>query len=195
MKAAWEGKDKLCKLFLKEKTVQIVESSLIVEEKDPGGAGSIKIQISGDALQFGPSETAVKWLASNECADGAFLEFSENGLSLHIIELKSKLDTKKWEKAKSQFRGMFLRATAICSVLGIGELKNVTCYIAYCEDAITPHLKSNPILLKRTLGDGGLTSKYDDWTKRTVNITDAVVANVVDVVRDNAGNSTLDLAA
>lgn len=195
MKALWEGKEELCNALLKSSTAKIVDSSVNIEEMDPGGAGVVSIRIGGDALQFGPNETAIKWLASNECADGAFIEYDNGTLRLHIVELKSKLDTQKWKKAKSQFKGMFLRATAIRSILGFEDFESVTCYIAYCEDAVTPRMQSNPILLKRTIGDGKDISNLDDWKTRTISMDNNVSAKVVDIVRDAAGNSTHNLAA
>lgn len=189
MREAWGGKTERAEAVLKDGTLRLVEDRVDIDEVDEAGAGVVSLEVAGEAICFRPDPTATKWLKSSQCADGAFFEFVDGRLRLHIVELKSKLTLKKWSAAINQFRGMFLRARALSAVLGFDRPDDVVCYIAFKEDDLTSQIDSNPILKKLLLGRDA-KGPLIEWRGGEIELDVGVLVPFVRIQRDDQGNST-----
>lgn len=170
-------------------------SPISIVEADAGGAGTITVTSSQSAIKLSPTDLATQWLVNQQCADGAVILFGGGEATLHIFELKSKLSTQKWDDAVSQCEGMIRRANALRACLGLTEYSDVTFYLAYKVDALTPYIQANPILLKSLLGGGSISSSLTSWLNKVITMPNFPDVPVVLVVRDAQGDGAIEIAA
>lgn len=75
-----------------------------------------------------------KLVGNNKCCDGILLRIENEKADIFLIELKSTMGAKTWEKVQKQFRGAALVAMAFCAILG-AEVNSLSLYTAYLDDS------------------------------------------------------------
>lgn len=78
------------------------------------------------------------WLmfAENKrCADGVVLaiDLTNKKAKIYLIELKSKMNSNKWNDVLGQFRGSILRSLSFCSTIGIDEIEDIYLHTAFTD--------------------------------------------------------------
>ena len=177
---------------------------VVFEEKAKGGEGTITFQVEHPCIAIRPDSKTppISWLASHNCADGAFVSFTPDGIELHIVEMKSRLGPSDWEEVKIQFIGMLYNALALKGVTHMPEFSSITCYIAFKLDRISVETSPTPISFKRGVGIASIKTQspaiqsksISDFRSGNVDIASQSV-RLVKLQRDQNGNATLSLKA
>lgn len=119
----------------------------IIEKKD-GGKGVCDFQSANDVLIIKAKDQSTPlWsLKSQKCAESAFVVLDKNhqSLSLHIIEMKSKLTYDEFEKVIQQLQGMYLMAFCVISILKLNIPKNIITYVAYKNETVQNKINQAP---------------------------------------------------
>ena len=117
------------------------------EETKKDGQGKCFFETQAPTIKIKAKDQApIIWALKNKkCAEGAFAKISQNGqTSLHILEKKSGLGKEEFLKVLEQFKGMYLSALSVMSLLNLEQPKEIFVYIAYNVDKINnPNLNPN----------------------------------------------------
>ncbi|QMT31213.1 hypothetical protein [Alysiella filiformis] len=166
----------------------------IIEKKD-GGKGVCDFQSENDVLIIKAKDqnTPLWSLKSKKCAEGAFVVLDKNhqSLSLHIIEMKSKLTYDEFEKVIQQLQGMYLMAFCVISILKLNIPKNIITYVTYknetVQNKINQDLKRIP---KKSIGikDPVLES----WETEKIKLSHNNTAKLIKGIRIDDGNGNFN---
>jgi hypothetical protein len=166
------------------------EADIEITEADPAGSGTVTFTHPARSIVFAPKEKrSLLWIKDAQCADGAFVTFDDDGVHLHITELKSTLNFGKWFKAINQFCGMFLSVTSAARLMQIRDFASVTCYIAFKADRIVTSASTSPALLKAPVGTAA-TAPRTSWEKEEIQLPFKTTAILKKIQRDALGNAT-----
>lgn len=188
-------------MYVSRDHVFIAESgSMFVEELDAQGKGRIEFTGSGTALGLRPvrDNMPLLWFHENECADGAFIMDDDEGIHIHLVELKSTVNAGKWSKARRQFEGMYANAIAVLGFFDVAVPHRITCHLALKKQNISRSTRSSPALQKRLIGrpvsaTGDLIPASDQFTDGIINLMDIREVPVRLIWRDHDGNGTAAL--
>lgn len=163
-----------------------------VSETHPEGAGTVTFSIAAPAIVLKSRVQApLLWaLQVRNCANGAFITFSDSSNNLHIVELKLVMTSSTWAHAAKQFHGMFLTALASSRILNIPKFGTVTCYVALSEDRVTQTVEQDLILLKTEVGGSRSFGRQEEWDRGFIRLPFGVEANLVKIFRDSSGNAS-----
>lgn len=164
-----------------------------VREREEKGRGTVVFAVSSPCLCVQPPKDPVKWLHIQKCADGAIIEFAEDGVHLHLVEMKSKVGAKEWNDIKKQFHGAYLNLLAIGAVLELPAFASVTLHLAYTRDRVSPQNSTAPSMLKLPLGEPKWQG-VADWIGRRVDL--GGLGNLVPlrlIQRDDTGDAQAGL--
>lgn len=113
-------------------------NSYCLEEKSETGRSTLHVDVQGDNLcsedydhkgkcNFLKKESPFKLRRS---VDHVLLQKKEDKWILHLIEMKSKVDNKKWHEIKQKIRASYFNVCALEGVLGIhiDEIRTYTTY-------------------------------------------------------------------
>ncbi|MBD8689341.1 MULTISPECIES: hypothetical protein [unclassified Rhizobium] len=155
------------------------------EEKKKGGEGKAFFSPKDPCLIMKAKDKApMIWSFSNRnCAEGAFITFEDDGCRLHILEMKSKLTQGEWAKVLRQLEGMYLTSLAVCRLLGIHDFKEVICYVAYTEDAMSANENADMIFMKTFVGVENPVGGDDEWIVGRLGLPFDVIAKLKKGVR------------
>lgn len=156
------------------------------------GPGTIEFQTDHHCLSIRLPKDPVKWLQLQRCGDAAIFEFHADGVNLHIVEMKCKVNVGEWLKAKERALGAYFNCLAIGKLLDIEEFSKITLHIAYIEDAVGETGTSAPSTLKTTIG-GKAGSPHStpvaEWITRNVKMPGLINCIPLRLVqRDADGN-------
>lgn len=141
-----------------------------LEEKAESGRSELQLEVNGDNLCSEDYDHKGK---CNFLRDGEFklkrsvdhvvLQKKDEKWILHLIEMKSKVDNKKWYEIKQKIRASYFNMKALESVLGIhiDEIKTYTTY----EDTwfSRPSGSADPKMFAAPLGKPTLPTPQMDW--------------------------------
>ena len=179
-------------LFLEEHVFEN-HSYIKITETDPAGSGTVTFTCQSRSIVFSPNEKrSLLWIKDEQCADGAFVIFDEKGAHLHITELKSILNFKKWTKALNQFCGMFLSVTSAVRLMQIRDFTSVTCYIAFKTERMVGLASTSPSLLKTPVGSGAVSPQIP-WDREIIHLPFHTAATLKKIKRDASGNASFAL--
>jgi hypothetical protein len=128
-----------------------------------------------------------------KCADSAIIEYEEDGLRVHIVELKSKLTPTEWAKVRLQFLGTVNNLYAIAGISRLPAPKKITCYIAYKQDDMDNIIHSPSSILKVPVGGSKSLGGIEDWKSGYIDLMDHKAVSIVKILRDTSGNGTATL--
>lgn len=186
--------NKLGALVSKDYITIGADAPVSIEEVEPAGAGSVTMKVTGDYVVVRPKSGThqIIWLSDSKCADGGIVAFKNSTtVSIHIVELKSSVNLRRWEEVKSQFNGMLLNSLALLRLGGIQiDVNEVKCYLAFTKDKITAQISASPVLQKNMPGlNNSMTGK--DWNSPIIKLPLGLSATFSKHQRDADGN--LDL--
>lgn len=160
-----------------------------------GGAGTITFPAGPISLKVLPSGTQqpLAWYKENKCADGAII-CDNNGIEVHLIELKSGINVGKWVDVKRQFHGMLANTLSLIGFLGLPTPTRIICHLAYRSQNIVQQLAANPSLLKNLLGAPRLANPSAgaaayEFNVGYISLMDIAAIEVRLYERDAAGNA------
>lgn len=124
--------------FLEEDFFLPENDSYCLEEKSESGRSELQVTIQGDNLccedydhkgkcNFLKRESPLKLQRS---VDHVLLQKKDGKWVLHLIEMKSKVDDKKWHEIKQKTRASYFNVCALKRVLGI-HIDEVEVYTTY----------------------------------------------------------------
>ncbi|UWQ53242.1 hypothetical protein [Leisingera caerulea] len=152
-----------------------------VVEKNKGGAGKCTFESTHNVIFIGARDNApVVWCLENrKCAEAAFcVVHSDSSSSLHIVEMKSSLTRKEFEKVIEQISGMYLSAIATISIIEAPQPANITAYVAYKADNIsTP--PSATLITSKTLVGGAELPGAKEWRTKEITLPHGSKAKLV----------------
>ena len=124
--------------FLEDNFFLPFSNSYCLEEKSETGRSKLHVDVQGDNLcsedydhkgkcNFLKTESPFKLRRS---VDHVLLQKKEEKWILHLIEMKSKVDNKKWHEIKQKIRASYFNVRALEGVLGIhiDEIRTYTTY-------------------------------------------------------------------
>lgn len=166
----------------------------IVEKKD-GGKGICYFQSDNDVLIIKAKDqnTPLWSLKNQKCAEGAFVLLDKNNqsLSLHIIEMKSKLTYDEFEKVIQQLQGMYLMAFCVMSILRLNIPTEIKTYIAYKNETVQDKINRNPKRIpKKSIGIKDLV--LESWEKERIELSHSNTAKLIKMIRINDGNGNFN---
>lgn len=166
-------------------------SSVEIIETETSGAGLVKFTVNGDYIfvKGRAGDHQIIWLKSKCCADGGVITFDEGRICMHIIELKSTVRKKEWEKAQKQFAGMLLNLLAILGCAGTTENIDVKCYLVYKKDALNNARDTSPIFDKALPELALPKSGYEGWNDTTIELPFKITAGFSKHLRNSKGNA------
>jgi hypothetical protein len=171
------------------------DDEISIIERNPEGKGTLKFKSSNKCIATQPSDVKhpIAWSKNQKCCDGAIIEFRDDGMYLHIVELKNKVRPNEWRNLKLQFEGMLVNLLAVKGVASLANFKKICAYVGYLHDGIVDRHTASPILLKGGVGTQGLLAKTDDWWNGSLDLLQFKAVELVKLRRDEEGNATYSL--
>ena len=126
-------------------------SKFIIEETNEEGKAKIQLSSKYDCFHVQLDRKVFPILRNQKCADYIVLLYDseKNDWFLHIFEFTRTVGTNKWkEKIIPQFEGALINAYAICGVMNIPKLADVTVHCAYRNNSDM----ASPASMKTALG-------------------------------------------
>jgi len=162
-----------------------------LEEKRAGGEGKTFFASARPCIVIKAGSTGpLLWsLKNGKISEGAILTQDESGYHLHILEMKSKLTQGEWAKVMLQFEGMHLTSMAVTRLLGVTEIKTVTCYITFKQNAMDASKSADMILMKTFVGMPNIIGSGDAWESETIELPLTGIAGIKKASRDSDNNA------
>lgn len=156
---------------------------ILIEEKKEAGKGFCKFKSINESLVLKAKDKApLLWaLRNKKCAEGAFLTRCEQGLTLHIVEMKSRLDIKEFSKVLDQFKGMYYSSLSVLALCDFDEIKEIKLYIAFKRDLMGS--SPQPILNKVLVGGEDILPIKKIWGSSQIPLKNGVNGILVKGVR------------
>lgn len=167
------------------------QRQFFVIEKKEGGKGICYFQSENDVLIIKAKDqnTPLWSFKSQKCAEGAFVVLDKNNqsLSLHMIEMKSKLTYDEFGKVIQQLQGMYLMAFCVMSILKLNIPQKIHAYIAYKSETVRDKINQNPKRIpKKSIGVKDFI--LESWEKEEIVLSHDNIANLIKKVRTDDGN-------
>lgn len=178
----------LLKLFHQDfiRIHQSNQGQFFILEKKDGGKGACYFQSDNDVLIIKAKDknTPLWALKNQKCAEGAFVVLDKNhqSLSLHIIEMKSKLTYDEFEKVIQQLQGMYLMAFCVMSILKLNIPKEIKTYIAYTDETVQNKIHQNPKRMPRK-SIGIKDPVLESWEMEEVKLSHNNTARLIKMIR------------
>lgn len=121
----------------------------------------------------------------------------EDHWELHLIEMKTTVDSDQWTKIKYQMRSSYLNLRALIQFLGVSvKDEHIYAYTAYGNDCMESKQTTNPRMFYPKLGERAIDPKKDEWDSGYINlplIRDVFVKLCHKKVQMNRANSDRQL--
>lgn len=164
--------------FLEDDFFLPFDNSYNLEEKSESGRSELYVDVQGDNLcsedydhkgkcNFLKKESTFKLRRS---VDHILLQKKEDKWVLHLIEMKSKVDNKKWHEIKQKIRASYFNVCALEKVLGI-NIDEVKTYTTYENVGFWDSNKSeDPKIIVAPLGKPMSPMPEQEWENNTITI-------------------------
>lgn len=162
---------------------------IVFVESQKDGEGSSFFKSSKDSLVIkAKNKSPIVWAMKNKkCAEGAFLTQSEEKTTLHILEMKSKVNLKDFEKVIEQISGMYLSALSIVGLMKIPYPDEVIVYLAYKENSIDG-LNSTEFISHKSLVGVAQKPELTIWKKELLRLPHGIQAKIIKKQRTETGD-------
>ena len=164
--------------FLEEDFFLPPNVSYFLEEKSESGRSELQVEIKGDNLCSADYDHKGKCNFLKEgsrfklkrSVDHVLLQKKEEKWILHLIEMKSKVDNKKWIEIKQKIRASYFNLCALESVLGL-RIDEVRIYTTYDNTGFRS-LKSStdPKLFVAPLGKQMPPAPENEWKNGVISV-------------------------
>lgn len=164
--------------FLEEDFFLSPNDSYCLEEKSESGRSELHVEIEGDNLcsedydhkgkcNFLKDSSRFKLKKS---VDHVLLQKKEEKWILHLIEMKSKVDNKKWSEIKQKIRASYFNIRALESVLGI-HIDEVRTYTTYETTGFwNPSRTTDPKTIVAPLGKPMPPAPEQEWENNAIHV-------------------------
>lgn len=164
--------------FLEEEFFLPQSNSYCLEEKSDSGRSELKLYIQGDNLCSEDYDhkgkcnflKIDKTLRLGRSVDHILLQKKEDKWILHLIEMKSKVDNKKWYEIKQKIRASYFNVCALERVLGI-HIDVVKTYTTYENTGFWSLYRSeDPKVIVAPLGKVMPKEPEYEWKNNTISV-------------------------
>lgn len=164
--------------FLEENFFLPPNNSYCLEEKSDSGRSELHVEIKGDNLcsedydhkgkcNFFKKESSFKLGRS---VDHVLLQKKEAKWIVHLIEMKSKVDNKKWLEIKQKIRASYFNVCALEKVLGI-HIEEVRTYTTYENIGFWSSDRSaDPKIIVAPLGKPMPPAPEHEWENNIISV-------------------------
>lgn len=162
--------------FLEENFFLPFGNSYCLEEKSELGRSVLEIEIQGDNLCCEDYDHKGKCsflkvdssFGLRKSVDHVLIQKKEEKWILHLIEMKSKVDNKKWLEIKQKIRASYFNVCALEKVLGI-HIDEVRTYTTYENVGFWSSGKSeDPKIRTAPLGQRMLPVAEEEWKNNMI---------------------------
>lgn len=167
---------------------------IVIEKEEEGLAQVEVISHNGNDLCLVKTtqKNRLQYLKCQKVADGTLCEILDNQTTrLHLIECKKTISLSSWIKAINQFEGGLLNLFAVCGVLGLTKVVDVTVYTAYQNNKLDPDKITDPVLLKNKSGSSDPTV-YQQWLDNSVLMQGEFFTHIP-IMLDQSGNGKVSV--
>jgi len=137
----------------------------LIQEMAEEGEMHLAVEVMGQCLQIHFNNNKnFALLRNRKCADGIIWEDLGNGsFRLHLFEMKKTIDVSKWNIAKQQYYGTFLKCRMIAGLVGVDIDSCIHLYTVFCEDGLSSGNQNNTDpAMERTFTDAPPEEK--EWS-------------------------------
>ena len=164
--------------FLEDNFFLPFSNSYCLEEKSKTGRSELQVDVQGDNLcsedydhkgkcNFLKQESPFKLRRS---VDHFLLQKSEDKWILHLIEMKSKVDNKKWYEIKQKIRASYFNICALERVLGI-HIDEIRTYTTYESTGFwNADGSEDPKIIVPPLGKRMIPTPEKEWENNVINV-------------------------
>lgn len=179
---------KIVNELLNASYVSFVEGKFFLEETVDLGKGRSFFNSTVPVLLMKSNHQGpLIWaLGNKKCAEGGFIVFNDNGLTLHLLEMKSQLRRRDWSRVKEQLMGMYLASIAVMHILQLDRPISVIVYVAYTEDKIQQRDERSYINNKMINPEQDI--ELQEWSQGKLHLPHGVIAEIRKGVRDSTGD-------
>lgn len=149
--------------WLNKQLVQISDDKIVLIEKNENGKAELECRVKNYTIAFPEwDKKTFSFVECQKCADGILFEkLPSNNWVIHILELKSTMNSSEWDKTKKQLNGAVIHGCACMGVLGITNIENIKFYAAYKKEKIS--VATDPVLSKIPVGKISSEHTIADW--------------------------------
>ena len=164
--------------FIDPAYVETEHSEYLLTEEQDSGHTELRLHIQGENLciaQYDKKNRCGFWKRDqrnglSKCVDHAILQHTENGWILHMIEMKGRMDNRKWFDVRLKNRASYLDMQALCTVLGI-HIEAEYSYTTYAENHFCESEKrTNPRMMAAPLGKRCI-DPIREWSQGKMHVT------------------------
>ena len=164
--------------FLEEKFFLPTSDSYCLEEKSESGRSELWLSVQGDNLCSEDYDNKGKCkflrigktLGLGRSVDHILLQKKEGIWILHLIEMKSQVDNKRWHEIKQKVRASYFNVFALEKVLGI-HIEDVRIYTTYERTAFwKSENNENPRTIVPLLGKYMPPAPEDEWKNNIISV-------------------------
>ncbi len=164
--------------FLEDNFFLPFSDSYKLEEKSESGKSELQVDIQGDNLCSEDYDHKGKcnFLRKNSSfklqrsVDHVLLQKKGDKWILHLIEMKSKVDDKKWQQIKEKIRASYFNVRALEAVLGI-HINEVKVYTTYEDTGFWKADGSeDPKIIAAPLGKPISPMADEEWENNTIHV-------------------------
>ncbi len=164
--------------FLEEKFFLPSQSSYCLEEKSDSGRTELQVEIKGENLcsedydnkgkcNFLRRDSKFKLQRS---VDHILIQKKEDKWILHLIEMKSKVNNKKWQEIKEKIRASYFNVCALEKVLGI-QIDEIKTYTTYERSEFWDTKKgADPKVIVAPLGKPMMPEPKLEWENNRISV-------------------------
>lgn len=164
--------------FIAPEYIEAERSDYLLTENQDSGHTELTLHIEGENLciaQYDKKSRCGFWNRDSrnglsKCVDHAILQHTDDGWVLHMIEMKGRMDNRKWFDVRLKNRASYLDMQALCAALGI-HIKAVYTYTTYAENRFnTAQNRTNPRMMAAPLGKRCI-DPFKEWTQGKMHVT------------------------
>lgn len=164
--------------FIAPEYIEAERSDYLLTEDQDSGHTEMTLHIEGENLciaQYDKKSRCGFWNRDSrnglsKCVDHAILQHTDDGWILHMIEMKGRMDNRKWFDVRLKNRASYLDMRVLCAALGI-RIKAVYAYTTYAENRFsTTEHRTNPRMMAAPLGKRYI-DPVKEWTQGKMHVT------------------------
>lgn len=164
--------------FIAPEYVEAESSEYLLIENQDSGHTELTLHIEGENLciaQYDKKSRCGFWnrdsrTGLSKCVDHAILQHTNGGWVLHMIEMKGRMDNRKWFDVRLKNRASYLDIQALCIALGI-RIKAVYTYTTYAENRFSRvQNRTNPRMMAAPLGRRCI-DPVQEWSQGKMHVT------------------------
>ena len=164
--------------FIAPEYIEAERSDYLLTEDQDSGHTELTLHIEGENLciaQYDKKSRCGFWNRDSrnglsKCVDHVILQHTDDGWILHMIEMKGRMDNRKWFDVRLKNRASYLDIRALCTALGI-RIKTVYTYTTYAENRFSKaENRTNPRTMAAPLGKRCI-APVKEWTQGKMHVT------------------------